>query len=104
MIKVGSEESMTKREQAILARFRTGHTPDLAWYRALITHTQDEPESGLCEGCGKTETLKHYLTSCPSTEDDRYSIFGTDDPMEVMFTEPQRVADFIRKSGLVDRD
>ena len=103
--KTGDESTLTREEKTVLARFRTGgHTPELGWYLELITKNKEESqrESGACRRCKQPETLQHYLMQCPYTEEHRHRIFQQDDPMTLIYTDPNRVAQFIRSTDLME--
>ena len=99
-----SEEGLSRKEKTILARFRTGgHTPELGWYKHFITRTKEEILPAGCERCGETETMEHYLLSCPFLAQTRHEIFGALNPLDLLFTDPVTVAKFLRKTGFLER-
>ena len=100
-----SEDGLTRQEKTILARFRTGgHTPQLDWYKHFITRSKEETLPAGCERCGETETMEHYLLSCPFLAQTRHEIFGAQNPLDLLFTDPLTVAKFLRKTGFLERD
>jgi len=99
-----NQAGMTAQEKTILARFRTGgHLPELAWYRNWITRGKEETLSDKCELCGEIETAEHYLSSCPFLAQQRVEIFGTLDPLKLIFDNPPKIAKYLRETGFLKR-
>ena len=103
-MRVPSEDGLTRREKTILARFRTGgHTPELGWYKHFITRGKEKILPAECERCGENETMEHYLLSCPFLAQTRHEIFGAENPIDLLFTDPTTVAKYLRKTGFLER-
>ena len=103
-VRVPSEDGLTRREKTILARFRTGgHTPELGWYKHFITRGKEKILPAECERCGENETMEHYLLSCPFLAQTRHEIFGAENPIDLLFTDPTTVAKYLRKTGFLER-
>ena len=81
---------------------------DKVYYLRLVprAHHQEQRgthrESGACRRCKQPETLQHYLMQCPYTGEHRHRIFQQDDPMTLIYTDPNRVAQFIRSTDLME--
>jgi ribonuclease HI len=61
------DENLTRKEQVTLSRLRSGHHPELGYWKTLIG--RDEP--GTCRLCGSDdpETTEHVFTDCPGLAD-----------------------------------
>jgi ribonuclease HI len=63
----------TRKDAAMLARIRSGHSMLFGAYRALMDPTQDPA----CPRCKEDyDTVEHWLLECPGTEAARMTIFG----------------------------
>jgi hypothetical protein len=68
-----TERTMTRKDRVQLARFRSGHSPDLNNFKRKIK--RDEPAE--CRLCGAEEESNiHILCDCPAMTNTRMSIFG----------------------------
>ena len=104
--KIGDEGGLTTRERTILSRMRTGgHTPELGAYKKMITSSKepDQQKSDECPRCKKPETLQHYLVECPLLDEHRHRIFQTQDPFNLLWDNPQKIALFLRSTNFLDQ-
>jgi len=104
--KIGDESGLSPRERTILSRMRTGgHTPELGAYKKMITRSKevDQQLSDECPRCKKPETLQHYLVECPFLDEHRYRIFQTQDPFNLLWDNPLKIALFLRSTKFLDQ-
>ena len=104
--KIGDESGLSRSERTILSRMRTGgHTPELGWYKKLITSGKeaDQQKSDECPRCKQPETLQHYLVECPYLDQHRSRIFQTLDPFNLLWDDPLKIAFFLRSTNFLDQ-
>ena len=95
--KHGREDTLTRKEDVLLAQLRSGHCRRLAAYHKVIDDTVDP----ICQRCGQEpETLEHWLQSCSASVESRRLEFGVaSPPLKVLFQDPVAVLAFCRGSN-----
>ena len=78
-----------------------GYTPELAWYKNMITQRQPIPDQPTCTRCGLAdETMEHIMKDCVA---DRRKWFLYNDPIETLFKDPKGTIGFLQEFGICDR-
>ena len=73
-IKHEEEAKMSREDQVLLTRLRTGHCPVFRDYRKKI----DQTAEALCRKCGdEDESPLHVITKCPAIQYKRLELFGS---------------------------
>ena len=90
---------MSKEDEVLLSRLRSGHDLHLAAYRARTGLGND----ATCPHCGgEQEGLEHWLQSCPANMALRHAVFGdASPPLSVLCTDPRGVLSYAGRSGLL---
>ena len=90
---------VSREEEVLLSRLRSGHALYLAAYR---TKTGQGPDP-TCPKCGEApETLEHWLQVCPANMALRHAAFGDAfPPLSVLCTEPRQVLQYSGSLGLL---
>ena len=86
-------QGLSRKEEVLLARLRSGHSHILASYRNKVQGADET-----CQRCSLApETLQHFLQECEATEARRVAIFGlSSPPLSVLSGEPKKVLQFCR--------
>ena len=90
---------VSREEEVLLSRLRSGHALHLAAYR---TKTGQGPDL-ICPKCSEAyETLEHWLKVCPANMALRHAAFGDAfPPLSVLCTEPQQALQYAGSLGLL---
>ena len=91
-------QGLSRKEEVLLARLRSGHTTHLAAYKGRVQGSDET-----CARClAAPETLAHFLGQCEATEARRVRIFGNaSPPLSVLSGDPQKVLQYCRELGLL---
>ena len=87
-------QGLSRKEEVLLARLRSGHSLLLASYRDRVHGSGDT-----CHRCQlEPETLQHFMRECEATEATRARVFGcSSPPLSVLTGDPQRVLQYLRE-------
>ena len=93
--KRGSTQGLSRKEEVMLSRMRSGQSKLLAAFRAKV-----QGEDPVCPKCnGSEETLVHFMQECPATEASRRRIFETfPPPLSVLWTRPRESLRYCEES------
>ena len=88
---------MSKEDEVLLSRLRSGHALHLAAYRTM-TGLSNDPT---CPYCGEEqEDLEHWFQSCPANMALRHAVFGdATPPLSVLCSDPQGVLTYTGRVG-----
>ena len=76
MSKDKEKKIVSRRDQTLLAKIRSGHTILFSDYKARL----DPAHPNVCPLCGESpHDLEHWLTKCAGTENKRRELFGYED-------------------------
>jgi ribonuclease HI len=79
-----------------MAQLRTGQC---MWLRAHL-HRCEKVSQPTCTQCGaEAEGTEHFLLECSEYEDVRKETIGTEADLTVLAQEPEKVAEYIRRTG-----
>ena len=94
--KKGSTQGLSRKEEVMLSRMRSGQSKLLAAFRAKV-----QGEDPVCPKCnGSEETLVHFMQECPATEASRRRIFETfPPPLSVLWTRPRESLRYCEESS-----
>ena len=92
----GSTQGLSRKEEVMLSRMRSGQSRLLASFRAKV-----RGEDPVCPKCnGSEETLVHFMQECPATEASRRRIFETfPPPLSVLWTRPRESLRYCEESS-----
>ena len=95
---VKTPEGLSRKEEVLLARLRSGHSLILASYQDRVHGT-----GATCHRCNQDpETLTHFMRECEATEAIRVRIFGhSSPPLSVLIGEPRRVLQYLQELSLL---
>ena len=89
------EQCLNRKERIILSQLRAGgHCPILRSYQKRVNKRDD----AICE-CGKEDNLEHLFKDCPIYENKRYELFGPNPTVDLLWSNPKDVVDYLRVSG-----
>ena len=91
-------QGLSREEEVLLARLRSGHSLHLASYQDRV-----HGSGATCHRCQNgPETLEHFCSECEATEAIRMRIFGMPSPpLSVLLGEPRRVLQYCRELRLL---
>ena len=90
-------QGLSRKEEVLLARLRSGHSLHLASYRDRVHGSGDT-----CHRCGEPETLQHFMQECQASEATRVRVFGVSaPPLSVLSGDPNRVLQYLRELRLL---
>ena len=91
-------QGLSREEEVLLARLRSGHSLHLASYQDRV-----HGSGATCHRCQNgPETLEHFCSECEATEAIRMRIFGlASPPLSVLLGEPRRVLQYCRELRLL---
>ena len=90
-------QGLSRKEEVLLARLRSGHSLHLASYRDRVHGSGDT-----CHRCGEPETLQHFMQECQASEATRVRVFGVSTPpLSVLSGDPNRVLQYLRELRLL---
>ena len=95
---VKTPEGLSRKEEVLLARLRSGHSLILASYQDRV-----HGSGATCHRCNRDpETLSHFMRECEATEAIRVRIFGhSSPPLSVLIGEPRRVLQYLQELSLL---
>ena len=91
-------QGLSRKEEVLLARLRSGHTTLLAAYKGRVQGSEET-----CPRClSEPETLAHFMSGCEATEARRVRIFGNaSPPLSVLSGDPKKVLQYCRELKLL---
>ena len=89
-------EVLTRSDQVLLARIRSGHHWNFESYHQLV----DKEHDTTCKECGwELHDLEHWLCNCPATSHIRMKMFGTlDVSLDILTEKPLAAITFTREA------
>ena len=90
-------DGLSRKEEVMLARLRSGHSKHLAAYRGRVQETDK-----ICPRCGvEEEDLVHFLQRYEATEGRRVLTMGdAAPPLSILCRKPGKVVRFCREIGI----